>query len=81
MLIDFGLGTVDDSHHSGGTPWYVPPEFIESKRCRMPGNVWALGVVGLFLLGRLLMSGAKKEHKIWLIARLHSTDDGQSEHI
>ncbi|KAL8388744.1 hypothetical protein RB599_010072 [Gaeumannomyces hyphopodioides] len=68
VLIDFGLGTMDDGYHGGGTPWYAPPEFMESKRRGMPGDVWALGVVGLFLLGRLSLPGAKKEHKTWLIA-------------
>lgn len=81
VLIDFGLGTMDDGYHGGGTPWYVPPEFMESKRRGMPGDVWALGVVGLFLLGRLSLPGTKKEHETWLIARLHSTDKAQSENI
>lgn len=55
MLVDFGavlnLAVVpNDYFNPSGTPSYVPPEFL-NKRKGPAGDVWALGVVMLFVWG------------------------------
>ncbi len=53
VLIDFGLSkdSTSVSVSAAGTPWYVPPEFIADPQTGRgsPGDVWALGVVMLYL--------------------------------
>ncbi len=56
VLIDFGLslpyGRTPST--SCGTPWYLPPEFVDDWTTRGPSSdVWALGVVLLWMLGRI----------------------------
>ena len=55
VLIDFGLSTelTEQGVHTGGTPWYLPPEFTEGGKRGTLGDIFALGVVMLYVLGRL----------------------------
>ncbi|PHH67350.1 hypothetical protein CDD81_116 [Ophiocordyceps australis] len=54
VLCDFGLSTIaDHSPSTGGTPYYVPPEFIGHKLRGTPSDVWALGVVMLYIVGKI----------------------------
>ncbi|KAL8310383.1 hypothetical protein RB597_010300 [Gaeumannomyces tritici] len=70
VLIDFGLSS--DSPETAakflaaGTPWYIPPEFLAelSPSRGFPGDVWALGVVQLFLLGLLPLPEITTEWRI-----------------
>lgn len=54
VLIDFGLASFNNKASTGGTPWYLPPEF----RLRTSGSsaakrdVFSLGVTMLYLFGR-----------------------------
>ncbi len=52
VLIDFGLATSrDERESSGGTPWYVPPEFAYRTESRnASGDIFALGVTMLYVL-------------------------------
>ncbi|TRX94761.1 hypothetical protein FHL15_004222 [Xylaria flabelliformis] len=51
VLIDFGLGSQGEGNrHNGGTPWYLPAEFLTSKSRSTSEDVWALGVVLIYLL-------------------------------
>lgn len=59
VLIDFGLASTPGGdgpgmprQHlcQGGTPWYVAPEYQRKRRRGAPADVWALGVVMLYLL-------------------------------
>ena len=80
VLIDFGLSsdsTQDsDTFCTAGTPWYVPPEFLQNPRTGrgLPGDVWALGVVMLYLRDRLPIPEKGKAWKIWAAAS--QTDPG-----
>lgn len=51
-VLDFGLATRGElvPAGAGGTSWYIPPEAIEGRRS-IRGNVWALGVTMLYVLG------------------------------
>ena len=55
VLIDFGLSAelTDRKVHDGGTPWYLPPEFLEGGKRGTRGDIYALGVVMLYVIGRL----------------------------
>ena len=74
VLIDFGLST-DNARDSGvaqtaGTPWYIPPEFMENPtegRGQL-GDVWALGVVMLYLHRLLPIPERGTEWQIWQVA-------------
>jgi serine/threonine protein kinase len=81
VLIDFGLSS-DSTHASvaatqtAGTPWYVPPEFrVNPKTGRgPPGDVWALGVVMLYLRRRLPIPDKSTDWQIWAVASQMSPD-------
>ncbi|KAL8310407.1 hypothetical protein RB597_010307 [Gaeumannomyces tritici] len=68
VLIDFGLATLDGSLAStGGTPWYVPREYMDYSRRAAPADVWALGVVVAYLLGHMPLPDSERQVKSWLI--------------
>ncbi|KAK0736054.1 kinase-like domain-containing protein [Apiosordaria backusii] len=75
VLIDFGLssdgtrGSVAETQ-TAGTPWYVPPEFLRHSITGRgpPGDVWALGVVMLYLRHRLPMPDKSTDWHIWAVA-------------
>ncbi|KAL0929559.1 uncharacterized protein CTRU02_215458 [Colletotrichum truncatum] len=71
-LIDFGLGTSTTAESStGGTPWYLPPEFLSRGRRGTPGDVYALGIVAVYLLDYIAIPESGQQ---WLIADVHSSD-------
>lgn len=68
VLIDFGLSTVDGSPaSSGGTPWYVPPEYLYHSRRGAAADVWALGIVMLYLLRLIPLPELGQTVPQWLI--------------
>ncbi|KAK3940507.1 membrane-associated tyrosine and threonine-specific cdc2-inhibitory kinase [Diplogelasinospora grovesii] len=73
VLIDFGLSSPasDNSGHTGGTPWYIPPEFMESRTRGVAGDVWAFGVVMLFLLRKLALPERMSPLLNWRIADIN----------
>ncbi|KAL8299141.1 hypothetical protein RB593_009150 [Gaeumannomyces tritici] len=79
VLIDFGLATVDGSLAStGGTPWYIPEEYLTRGRRAAPADVWALGVVGAYLLGHVPLPDSEKQVKSWAIRDI-ARDRGRCE--
>ncbi|RXG42547.1 hypothetical protein VDGE_30211 [Verticillium dahliae] len=53
VLLDFGLAlSSDENILPGGTPWYIPPEFIDEGTRGAKGDAWALGVTMLYVLGK-----------------------------
>lgn len=66
-LIDFGLATdAKMSICNGGTPWYVPPEYATRRRS-FPSDVWALGIVTLYLLRRIGLPELSRQTRPWEI--------------
>ncbi|KAL7958798.1 Ca2+/calmodulin-dependent protein kinase [Trichoderma compactum] len=53
VLIDFGSATAANQWSAGGTPWYLPPDLIHYNSRGSPGDIWALGITMLYLLGRI----------------------------
>ena len=67
VLIDFGLATaIDEPMSTGGTPWYMPPEFAHGTGSRnVSGDIWALGVTMLYVLRKITLPD--RIGKGWLI--------------
>jgi serine/threonine protein kinase len=71
VLCDFGptrrtvLGAM-----SGGTAWYIPPEYITVSQRGQPGGVFALGVTALYL--SKLLSLPDVSGRGFIIADIHS---------
>jgi serine/threonine protein kinase len=77
VLCDFGLSThASNPPTTGGTPYYVPPEFIGQKLRGAPSDVWALGITMLYILRKMPLpdSRARQAHPrqlYWIIADLN----------
>ncbi|KAK0631348.1 kinase-like domain-containing protein [Immersiella caudata] len=77
VLCDLGLSTyAKNPPTTGGTPWYVPPEYIAVKQRGAPSDVWALGVVMLYVTGFTPfpdMRGHRRhpKHLHWQISKVH----------
>ncbi|GAP85269.1 putative camk protein kinase protein [Rosellinia necatrix] len=77
VLCDFGLSTsTSDSATNGGTPYYVPPEFIGQKLRGPSSDVWALGVTMLYVLKKIPFPDARgvrghPKQLYWMIADLN----------
>jgi serine/threonine protein kinase len=69
VLIDFGLAMFDrfGTLSSGGTPWYIPPEYLRTKERKAPADIWALGVVGLYLRRQIRLPDTGLDVPSWLI--------------
>lgn len=70
VLIDFGVSTDDGSVHCGGTQWYIPPEYATVGWRGAPGDVFAFGVVMLFVLRRIPFPELQTPYLPWIIADL-----------
>ena len=76
-LIDFGLATRDDwPLCKGGSPWYIPPEFLSLGERQGPADVWALGIVMLYLMQRMPLPDSQRQAKTWLISEVKAPGDG-----
>ena len=79
VLCDFGLSThTTNTPTTGGTPYYVPPEFIGQKLRGMASDVWALGITMLYALRKIPLPDARgrQQHPkplYWMIADLNRT--------
>ena len=78
VLCDFGLSTpASKAPSGGGTPYYVPPEFIGRKLRGPASDVWALGVTMLYVLRKIPFpdSRARRRHAkplYWQIAGINN---------
>ena len=77
VLCDMGMAThATNPATSGGTPYYVPPEFIGLRQRGAAGDVYALGVTMLFVLRKIGFPDARgrRDHPkrlYWAIAELN----------
>lgn len=86
VLCDFGLSTpAATSPTTGGTPYYVPPEFIGQKLRGAPSDLWALGVTMLYVLRNMPFpdSRARKQHPkplYWQIVGINNPAEPYRDH-
>ena len=84
VLCDFGLSTKSASQPSaGGTPYYVPPEFIGRKLRGPPSDVWALGITMLYVLRKIAFPDTRgARHRpnplYWMIAEVNNKSSSTS---
>ncbi len=81
VLIDFGLSSDSKrasaaATQTAGTPWYVPPEFMDNAQTGRgpPGNVWVLSAVMLNLRRWLRIPDKSTDWLIWEVASQRSPD-------
>ncbi|KAJ2990824.1 hypothetical protein NUW58_g2764 [Xylaria curta] len=85
VLCDFGLSTrTADPATTGGTPYYVPPEFIGQKLRGPASDAWALGVTMLYVLQKISFPDARgvrghPKQLYWMIADVNRKQ-GHSSH-
>ncbi|GKT42994.1 serine/threonine-protein kinase plo1 [Colletotrichum spaethianum] len=86
VLCDFGLSThTSGPVTTGGTPYYIPPEFIGKKLRGPPSDVWALGVTMLYVLGKIPFPDARsrkgnnKPALYWMIADVNRAPTQQQQ--
>ncbi|KAK3187106.1 hypothetical protein K4F52_004007 [Lecanicillium sp. MT-2017a] len=78
VLCDFGMSTPTSSPPAGGgTPYYIPPEFIGRKLRGPASDVWAMGITMLYLLRKIPLpeSRGRPQHPkrlYWLIAGVNN---------
>lgn len=79
IVIDFGLGGGIATECTGGTPWYLPPEYLVSRRNRRgpPSDVFALGVTMLWVLGKCPLPD--RAHKVWRIADIQGLNASMAD--
>ncbi|KAL2755614.1 hypothetical protein ACRALDRAFT_1076843 [Sodiomyces alcalophilus JCM 7366] len=79
VLIDFGLSSElrDSTVHVGGSPWYIPPEYAFDRKRGAPGDVFALGVVMLFVLRKIPLPDLQPQLN-WLIADVLKEEGGNT---
>ncbi|EQL03086.1 serine/threonine protein kinase-like protein [Ophiocordyceps sinensis CO18] len=86
VICDFGLSTyAGNSPTSGGTPYYVPPEFIGKKLRGAPSDVWALGITMLYVLRKIPFpdSRARRHHPkplYWQIGGINNPTLAYKQH-
>lgn len=75
VLLDFGFALSSSSRTMGGSPWYIPPEYLVNKSRGFAGDIWALGITMLCILGKIPLPETTGES--WFIhelSRRHSAD-------
>ncbi|TFB06236.1 Serine/threonine-protein kinase ppk34 [Trichoderma ghanense] len=71
VLLDFGQAATATSYGPhGGTPAFLPPEFFEVGIRGHSGDVWALGVTMLYVLGKASMPSLRLDVPLRNLYRL-----------
>ncbi|KAJ2991413.1 hypothetical protein NUW58_g2521 [Xylaria curta] len=78
-LIDFGMSFEEGSPQLiGGSPWYLPPEYLLRFDTRdRASDIWALGVVMMWVLGRIPLPESTKS---WNVGDLHPSGPSEERH-
>lgn len=80
ILIDFGLASYDkETACDGGTPWYVAPEFLDRAQRKAAAEVWALGIVMVYLLGLVPLPDLGRQVKSWAISNVRPTSQDMKQ--
>ncbi|UKZ61167.1 uncharacterized protein TrAtP1_002437 [Trichoderma atroviride] len=53
VLFDFGIASRSNEVEFSGSPWYIPPEFMHSANRSPAGDVWAFGIIMLYVLKKI----------------------------
>ncbi|UKZ77749.1 hypothetical protein TrVFT333_005475 [Trichoderma virens FT-333] len=72
VLIDFGWSSDTKTIHTAGSPWYIPPEYQRHGTRGPAGDVFAFGVVMLYLIRRIPLPELLSPRLRWQIHHLRS---------
>ncbi|PTB70839.1 kinase-like protein [Trichoderma citrinoviride] len=72
VLIDFGWSSDPETVHVAGTPWYIPPEYPREGSRGPAGDIFAFGVVMLFLMRKIPLPELLSPPLKWQIGHLRS---------
>ncbi|PTB80609.1 kinase-like protein [Trichoderma longibrachiatum ATCC 18648] len=72
VLIDFGWSSDTKTVHTAGSPWYIPPEYLEDGRRGPAGDIFAFGVVMLYLMRKIPLPDLLSPPLHWRIDLLRS---------
>lgn len=85
FLLDFGMSFEKTAAQGniGGTPYYIGPEYIGQRLRGTPGDVWALGVTMLYVLGKIGFPDARGDRRhprqlYWMIRDLNESQQSQA---
>ncbi|KAL7917436.1 serine threonine protein kinase [Trichoderma austrokoningii] len=53
VLFDFGIASLPNERKVGGSPWYIPPELRYDSRRHPAGDIWAFGIIMLYVLKKI----------------------------
>lgn len=53
VLFDFGIASLSNEVRFGGSPWYIPPELMHSSKRSPAGDIWAFGIIMLYVLRKI----------------------------
>ncbi|KAF2000501.1 kinase-like protein [Amniculicola lignicola CBS 123094] len=70
-LCDFGdARNINEVVKSGGTHFYIAPEFLLSGETSAASDIWALGITMLFVLNIIPLPGTESGAEVWQIHKL-----------
>ncbi|KAK1256256.1 hypothetical protein MKX07_008515 [Trichoderma sp. CBMAI-0711] len=72
VLIDFGWSSDAKTVHTAGTQWYIPPEYPRLGTRGPAGDIFAFGVVMLFLMRKIPLPELLSPPLKWRIDHLRS---------
>ncbi|KAF2802140.1 kinase-like protein [Mytilinidion resinicola] len=74
VLCDFGLSCLTGAKPTtnGGTPYYIPPEYLTRTLRGQLADIWAFGITMLYVLGHIPLPEAKHKVLYWRIVEVHS---------
>lgn len=73
VLCDFGISSLNipgKQIHPGGTPCYVPPEYLGFMERSFPSDIWAFGVTLLFVYQFISLPRGR-----WRIRDIHNSEE------
>lgn len=84
VLCDFGLSCTKGTVVSGGTPFYIPPDYLTKNIRGMPADIWGFGVTMLYVLRLTSLPDARgrpssKKALYWQISEVHSQPKAGNE--
>ncbi|KAL6881319.1 hypothetical protein J3F83DRAFT_711106 [Trichoderma novae-zelandiae] len=72
ILIDFGWSSDAKTVHVAGSPWYIPPEYLSDGTRGPAGDIFAFGVVMLYLMRKIPLPELLSPPLKWHIGHLRS---------
>ena len=73
-LCDFGISRIGSVELDAGTPFYIPPEYMVSAIREPSADMFACGMIGLYLRRDIRLPELEGKEMSFLIADVHTVD-------